>query len=96
MRLEWSVFAMNDRDAIFDHIEAENPRAAVMIDECIRAQTERLLQFPQMGRSGRIEETREIVVIDTPYIAAYSVSGDVITIRRILHHARQWPDNITH
>ena len=30
MRLEWSAFALEDRAAIFDHIEAESPRAAYL------------------------------------------------------------------
>jgi toxin ParE1/3/4 len=35
MVLEWSVFAIADRNLIFDYIEAENPRSAVAIDEKI-------------------------------------------------------------
>ena len=37
MRLTWSAFALADRDGIFDYIEAENPAAAVAIDERIVA-----------------------------------------------------------
>jgi toxin ParE1/3/4 len=32
MRLEWSILAQADRDAIFDHIESDNPRAAITVD----------------------------------------------------------------
>ncbi|WP_061126875.1 type II toxin-antitoxin system RelE/ParE family toxin [Caballeronia catudaia] len=62
MRLEWSIFAPEDRDRIFDHIEAESPRAAVMVDDRIRTQVRQLLQFPETGRLGRIDGTREIVI----------------------------------
>jgi toxin ParE1/3/4 len=37
MVLEWSVFALADRNAIFDYIEAESPRAAVSVDARIQA-----------------------------------------------------------
>ncbi|RTM15164.1 MAG: type II toxin-antitoxin system RelE/ParE family toxin [Bradyrhizobiaceae bacterium] len=37
MKLVWSAFALSDRDGIFTHIEAENPRAAIMVDERIAA-----------------------------------------------------------
>lgn len=37
MKLLWSAFALADRDGIFTYIEAENPRAAVAIDERIAA-----------------------------------------------------------
>jgi toxin ParE1/3/4 len=36
MRLEWTLFAQADRDAIFDYIEADSPQAAITVDERIR------------------------------------------------------------
>ncbi|SAL88289.1 addiction module antitoxin [Caballeronia arvi] len=95
MRLEWSIFALEDRDRIFDHIEAESPRAAVTVDNRIRTQVRQLLQFPETGRLGRIEGTRELVISGTPYIAAYRISGDGVRILRVLHGAQQWPDEMS-
>ena len=46
MLLEWSVFALADREAIFDYIEAESPRAAVSVDDRIQACVEKLARFP--------------------------------------------------
>ena len=37
MRIELTLFAMNDREAIFDYIEDDSPRAAIMIDDRIEA-----------------------------------------------------------
>jgi addiction module RelE/StbE family toxin len=91
MFLEWSVFALADRDAIFDYIEAESPRAAVSIDDRVRTRVEGLERFPEMGRPGRIEGTRELVISGTPYIAAYRIVGDTVRILRVLHGAQQWP-----
>jgi toxin ParE1/3/4 len=92
MRLEWSRFAWADRDAIFDYIEADSPQAAIMVDERIRAQVEGLVRFPESGRRGRIEGTRELVIDRTPYVVAYRVAGKTVRILRVLHGARQWPD----
>ncbi|MCF8168052.1 MAG: type II toxin-antitoxin system RelE/ParE family toxin, partial [Rhodoferax sp.] len=33
MRLFWTPEALDDRRAIYDYIEADNPRAAFMLDE---------------------------------------------------------------
>jgi plasmid stabilization system protein ParE len=44
-----------------------------------------------MGRPGRIEGTRELVISRTPYIAAYRIGGDTVRILRVLHGAQQWP-----
>lgn len=92
MHLEWSLFALSDREAIFDYIEADSPRAAVAVDDRIEEHVEVLVQFPEMGRIGRIEGTRELVLSGTPYIAAYRIAGDTVLVLRILHGAQQWPD----
>ena len=92
MRLEWSLFALADRDGIFDYIEAENPHAAVAVDDRIRMQAQQLRQFPESGRHGRVEGTRELVIQHTPYIAAYRILDDTVRILRVLHGAQQWPD----
>lgn len=94
MRLVWARHALADRDAIFSHIEAESPRAAVNIDDQIVAAVRRLLDFPESGRPGRIAGTRELVVPRTPYIAAYLVIADTVRILRILHGAQVWPNDI--
>jgi addiction module RelE/StbE family toxin len=94
MLLEWSVFALADREAIFDYIEADSPRAAIAVDERIQARVEGLGKFPEMGRPGRIEGTRELVISGTPYIAAYRIASGTVRILRVLHGAQQWPDEM--
>ena len=94
MRIEWSAFALADRDAIFDYIEADSPRAAVVMDDRIQGRVEQLRQFPESGRPGRIEGTRELVIDRTPYIAAYQVAGKKVCILRVLHGARLWPEDM--
>jgi len=94
VRLEWSAFAIEDRDAIFDYIEEDSPHAAVLVDDRIRVQVRQLLQFPETGRPGRVEGTRELVISRTPYIAAYRIAGDTVRILRVLHGAQLWPDEM--
>jgi toxin ParE1/3/4 len=94
VRLEWSVHTNNDRDAIFDYIEADNPSAAIRIDNCIRTQVQRLIRFPEIGRPGRVEGTRELVINRTPYIVAYRIADGTVRVLRILHGAQQWPDGM--
>jgi addiction module RelE/StbE family toxin len=94
MRIEWTFLAMNDREAIFDYLEADSPRAAIMIDDRIEAQVELLIETPEIGRPGRIEGTRELVIQRTPYIAAYRIDGETVSILRVLHGAQEWPDEL--
>jgi addiction module RelE/StbE family toxin len=64
------------------------------VDDRIRAQVRQLLQFPETGRPGRIEGTRELVISRTPYIAAYRIMGETVRILRVLHGAQLWPDQL--
>jgi len=86
---------MDDRERIFDFIEQDDPRAAIAVDERIATQVLLLMQFPEGGRPGRIEGTRELVVRRTPYIVAYRVERDGVRILRVLHSAQMWPGGMT-
>ncbi len=94
MKLEWSVWAQADRDAIFDYIEADNPRAAVAVDKRISDRVKVLLRLPKSGRPGRVEGTRELVIIRTPYIVVYRIVGGTLRILRVLHSSRLWPEDM--
>lgn len=74
-----------------DYIAAENPSAAIRIDEEIERQTDMLAQFPFMGREGRVSGTRELVIRRSPFILVYRVKGKRVEILRLLHGAQQWP-----
>jgi toxin ParE1/3/4 len=95
VKLVWSHFALADRDEIFTYIRKANPAAAISIDGKIAEVAHRLKSFPDSGRSGRIDGTREIVVLRTPYIIAYIVLADRVRILRVLHGARIWPDEVS-
>ena len=94
MQLEWSIFAQADREAIFDYIEVDSPQAAITVDDRIREQVEGLMKFPEMGRPGRVDGTRELIIQRTPYIAAYRIAGKTVRILRVLHGAQMWPEEL--
>lgn len=95
MKVEWSAFAMEDRGRIFDYIESESPKAAVQVDIRIEEQVDQLVHFPELGRLGRIDDTRELVISQTSYVVPYRVYGNVVRILRVLHCAQQWPDELS-
>ncbi len=96
MKLEWSLYALSDREEIFDYIEADSPRAAVAVDELIASQVGLLIEYPEAGRMGRIEGTRELAIRNTPYIVAYRVIDGKVRLLRVLHGARAWPEDMPH
>ena len=48
---------------------------------------------PTVGRPGRVDGTRELVVSGTPFIVPYRVQARTIQILRVYHGARRWPDD---
>jgi len=91
MEIIWRQAALNDLEAIREFIAQDNPRAAARVRTAIREAVERLAAYPNLGRAGRVEGTRELVIPDTLYIAAYRVVGDQLRILSIIHASRQWP-----
>ena len=94
MNIEWSVLALEDRDQIFDFIASENPLAAVSVDIEIEEQVSQPVLFPKSGRLGRVEDTSELIINRTPYIAAYQIRENEVTVLRVLHCAQIWPDEL--
>ena len=91
MKLFWTPDAIEDREAIFDFIEIDNPHAAIALDELFADKAGRLVEYPELGRLGRVAGTRELVMHEN-FIIVYDVKGVQVRVLRILHAARQWPN----
>jgi plasmid stabilization system protein ParE len=50
-----------------------------------------LADTPELGRPGRVEQTRELPVPHTSYLLAYTVVDSQLTILAVQHSAREWP-----
>jgi toxin ParE1/3/4 len=94
VKLLWTMVAVQDREQIFDYIALDSPSAALAVDGALSKQLNLLQEFPEMGRSGRVAGTRELVVQGTPFIVAYQVRKDSVRILRILHGAQLWPHSL--
>jgi plasmid stabilization system protein ParE len=49
-----------------------------------------LVAAPYIGRPGRIPGTRELIIMNTPYILPYQIRSNCIEILRVYHGARRW------
>ena len=84
--------AQADIEAAFAYIAQDSPRAAQIVVERILASLESLPEHPGMGRPGRVEGTREMVIARTPYVAVYEVTPQGVAVARVIHGAQNWPD----
>lgn len=92
MRIRWLYRASRDLDNVHAYIARDNPKAAVIVVVRILEAVARLKENPSLGRTGRVEGTRELIVVDTPFMVPYRVKAGWVEILRVFHQARKWPD----
>jgi len=91
VKLIWSDAAITDLREIHSWIGVRNPAAARRMLARIRIAAARLTAHPFLGRPGRMEGTRELMVPDTPYFLSYAASAETVEVSRVIHGARNWP-----
>jgi toxin ParE1/3/4 len=92
MEVVWRQVALNSLERARAYIAQDNPAAAERVREQILNAVRDLADMPNMGRPGRVEGTRELVVAGTPYIVAYTVLDNQVAIIAVQHSAQKWPD----
>ena len=90
MRVRWAADAADDLERICDYIAETSPASAHRVAETIVEGVASLDAFPNRGRPGRVEGTRELVFAPLPFVAVYEVH-DEVHVLRILHGAQLWP-----
>ncbi|MAS36255.1 MAG: type II toxin-antitoxin system mRNA interferase toxin, RelE/StbE family [Anaerolineaceae bacterium] len=90
VELVWSAFARADLLGIVDYISDDNPDAAQRVKDDIETKSKALISHPKIGRVGRVEGTRELVVWSN-YILIYQETTAEVRVLRVLHAAQQWP-----
>jgi len=91
MKPVWTRAAIRDLTKIREYIARENPDAAREIALKIVDASERIIQFPEVGRIGRVKGTRESIVAGTQYLIVYRIKKKAIHFARVLHARQEWP-----
>ena len=94
MIIQWLDDAVNDLRSLRHYIAQANATAARKIVKKILHSIDILSKQPGIGRQGRVIDTRELIVLGTPYIVPYRVKNNVIEILRVFHCAMQWPEEM--
>ena len=89
--VRWLVKALKNLEAEAEYIARDNPAAAAAVVTKIMESVSNLVRHPSLGRPGRVPETRELVIPETPYIVPYRVRGKSVEILRVFHASRRWP-----
>jgi toxin ParE1/3/4 len=87
-RLEITPEAERDIYAIVANIHQQDCLATARhtLSE-IKKQLNTLAEYPDSGRAGGADGTREVVMAGLPYIAVYEMNKSLVTIVRVLYGA---------
>jgi len=88
MRIRWTPAAADDLQHIFDYLIKHEPHLARSTVISIRDAILSLQKFPNRGRHGLVEGTRELLHERLPYIVAYRVREGTIEVLHIWHPAQ--------
>jgi toxin ParE1/3/4 len=91
MPIRWLHKALRSLEQAHDFLAQESPEAAIQLVFKIRAATNKLASYPAMGRPGRVDGTKELVILGSPYLVIYRVKGQRVEILRVLHGSRKYP-----
>lgn len=95
MIIRWSDEALADLRELQTYISADNPITAQKLAMTIVNSVEtNLPDNPHIGRPGRVNGTRELVITNTSYIVPYRIPSGVIQVLRVYHGARRRPDRM--
>ena len=87
--IEWTEQATRQLDQAHDYIALSNSQeVAARITTQIITGVQQLAAFPMSGRPGRVPGTPELVIANTPFIAAYAIDQDRIVILAVYHVAQ--------
>ena len=92
--IKWTEQATQQLDQAHDYITLSNNQAvAARITMQIVTAVQQLAAFPMSGRAGRVPGTRQLVISNTPFIAAYAIDKADIVVLAIYHGAQHWPES---
>jgi len=92
VRVRWARPATCDLDVIETYIAKDNPTIAIDVVLTVIDKVEGLLsEHPRIGRLGRVDGTRELVIDGLPYVVIYREAVEEVQILRVLRDSQQWP-----
>ena len=94
MQVRWLAKALGNLDDEAEFIARDDPAAARAVVRRIYYAVDNLKANPALGRPGRIQGTRELLVPGTPYIVPYRVRPRLnrVEVLRVFHASRRLPE----
>lgn len=88
MRIRWTPAAAADLRHIADYLSDHHPRYRKPTLRKLYTAIQSLKRWPDRGRLGRVESTRELLFPPLPYVAVYRITEEDVEVLRIYHGAQ--------
>jgi addiction module RelE/StbE family toxin len=88
-RIRWAPAAADDLQEILNYLREHHSALAQPTVRKLYDLARSLKRFPNRGRIGYKEGTRELIVAPTPYIIVYGVEREVVHIFRVIHASKE-------
>ena len=92
MKVIWSQQARQEWQDQYRFYFERNPEAARRIRQTIMDAAKRLRDHPKIGRPGRVEGSRELVIGGTPFVLIYDVTPARVEILHFYDGRQDWQD----
>jgi len=89
--LKETKIALANLDEISTFYENQQRDLGFRFAQYFYAQIDILRSMPNIGRSGKVFGTRELILHNFPYFIVYRVRKHHVQILRIFHQQRQYP-----
>jgi toxin ParE1/3/4 len=92
MQVKWLRRALRNLEQARNYVFQDNPTAAQELIIKIQNAANQLQNYPFMGKNGRVEGTKELIISNSPYILIYRVKEESVEVLRILHTSKRYPE----
>ena len=92
MKVIWSEQARREWAEQYRFYFSRNPDAARRMRAAVMGGARRLHDYPKMGRPGRVEGSRELVIVGTPFLLVYDENPVRVEILHLYHGRQDWQD----
>jgi addiction module RelE/StbE family toxin len=92
MQVKWLRRALRNLEQARNYVFQDNPTAAQELILKIQNAANQLQNYPFMGKNGRVEGTKELIISNSPYILIYRIKEESVEVLRILHTSKRYPE----
>jgi plasmid stabilization system protein ParE len=94
LKLRFTTAAQRDLNDIFEFLYPRSPPAAIAVINTIEHSINLLTEYPMSARKTDMEDVRVKPLAKYPFLIFYHAGNTELTILRVWHSSREWPDEL--